>query len=207
MRNFKTNLLQKFILIFSLGLLIASCSNDSEFTTESQSIDIENLSKNALFLDFIKEEQRHFDGINNIQLAQELIEKRDIVDEQELIKLSAALGYGSVDELKLFYESQNDKIQRLNDIYGLSEMNSENLKLVLLEAWNLSADFNKSDNCTKRHNNCVANAFAIATLEHIACGIADTTIVVGIICHTAVTALHVTAQNECDFEYQDCQNE
>lgn len=57
-----------------------------------------------------------------------------------------------------------------------------------------------------RYNNCVTGAAAVAVLEHIACGAADLTIILGIICHSAVVTLHMAANNSCSYGYEDCMN-
>lgn len=60
--------------------------------------------------------------------------------------------------------------------------------------------------CDERYNTCVVSAFALATLEHIACTSIDVTVVGGILWHGAVTVMHYTAQDECNYDREDCRD-
>lgn len=62
------------------------------------------------------------------------------------------------------------------------------------------------NNCWRRYRNEIAINTAAAIAGHIACGTADITVVLGIICHAAVTTLQLAANDNALMDYQDCMN-
>ncbi|MBI6117644.1 hypothetical protein [Salegentibacter maritimus] len=129
----------------------------------------------------------------------------------ELLDLSNAMGYDNPEELVDFYEEQDERIKNLSSKYGLTSKNIVDLEAPIMEAF-VSEGLNVTtksagSTCGDRYNNCLTNAFAVAGLEHIACGIADVTVIVGIACHALVTTLHITANNECGYAKENCEKD
>ncbi len=63
---------------------------------------------------------------------------------------------------------------------------------------------NRIDPCSSARKNCLVSVVAQTTLMHIGCAAADLTIIVGILCHSAVFAYQVSESNICESDYKNC---
>ncbi len=192
-------------------VFLSSCSNES--TEENLSIPPENLlseiSTDPLFKEFIIQESGHFDKILDPSRVLEITQNNNELSSSELSDLSNAMGYDNSEELIDFYEEQDKRIKNLISKYRLNSKNIVDLEAPIMEVF-VSESFNVTtksagSTCQDRYNNCMTNAFAVAGLEHIACGLADVTVAVGLACHALVTTLHITANNECGYAKEDCE--
>lgn len=211
-------------LSFAFLILFGSCSEydsigetvntkhvdsiDTEYASrENVYKDIQEIKNDENFTDFIDNYYIHFSKPKDLEELNRLVVKEDLT-AQEQESMAMALGYNSFSDLENYHVTQNDLLKVLSLDYDLANPDINNdLNVIVFDYYESTYNSYSSGTCKKRKNNCYASAFAVAVLEHIGCGVADLTIVLGIICHGAVTAIHFSAQNECDYQYIDCLNQ
>ncbi|SFN65124.1 hypothetical protein SAMN04487989_102239 [Bizionia echini] len=220
----KINKYCKFIILLSISVLSLNCSNDLsedvENNQQNQNVDLTHskLEKNTIvndtiFINYIDNVVSQADkqvDLNSLNLI--LQKDQNTLTNQDLKDLAELLGYIDFNDMETYYEVQNERIDKLDKKYDLSNPNNiPILEQATTDVYNKHHTYvsvpgggSIGSTCLERYNNCIAGALAMAVLEHFACAALDTTVVLGIICHSTVTALQISANNQCRYDLEDC---
>ncbi len=199
MKNFK-----KIMFGIVLSLTFLACS-DEEPSLEV--LNIKNLKNDSRLKSYIEENQKFINNISDIKTVNKLLKKENL-NNQELEKLSIAIGFGSLEAYLKHYNNQTDILISLENEYKLSTYSKEDFKNILLDNgyYGIAKSDDCSESCTRTARNCIIGAAAVATIGHVACLSADVTVIVGVICHAAVAVLQVVVQDECLNQQVQCYN-
>ncbi len=173
--------------------------------------DFDKILKDAEFQEYLKELSKEQSYPMDYKKIKEYNADGKI-DETELKDLHEILGYKSQDDFLSSLVSQNKKLESLEKKYGLSKYSQEQLISLVDQGFTSlelplysGIEYQPSgSNCNRRRNNCFIVATATGIGAHIACGGMDLTVVLGILCHGAATALGYAMADDCNLDYVDC---
>jgi hypothetical protein len=167
--------------------------------------ELSELSKDKSFVSYVKD-QLEFNKNNNIEQVNELASQKEI-GEGQLGLIYEAFNTNEK-QYNEFVKLQNSRMLILREKYNLASVSIDELSpivgLVFDQVSPGSGNQTEGEPCRDRYNNTLVNIAASAVIAHAGCVAADVTIVVGIICHGAVTAWWITENNDAEFAYQDC---
>ncbi|ESU23068.1 hypothetical protein FLJC2902T_32320 [Flavobacterium limnosediminis JC2902] len=134
----------------------------------------------------------------------------DKIDENEIKDIHEYLGYESYDAYISNLALQANLLEKLENRYTLSQYTQEELAdlfdagFTMYKMDTIGTIGMAGTNCGRRLRNCHGLALAVAVGAHIACGPADVTIIIGLMCHSAATGAHYLMLDNCNLDYQDC---
>lgn len=167
--------------------------------------DVSKLNEDKDFISYL-EDQLNFVDTGNGELLNKIdIDKFENEDNEQINLFYTA--FSTNEELyKIFLDKQSDRINRLNKTYGFDKLGEKELTDEINQFLNTLPRFAGGNNCKRRYRNALAINFAVAVGAHIACGTADITVILGIICHGATAIAHQAANDNAYLDYQDCLN-
>ncbi len=189
------------------AFVMTSCSNEENTETQANN----NFSKREGILDL--SEDSDFIELYNLFLDYEhknrdveqinyFLEQGEELSNEEIELFANSMGYESREEASEYAQRFVDLSVSLNDRYAISDMGQEELGDIFIAGFENFETY--SNNCERRRRNCFAKASAAATTGHIACYALDLTVVLGLLCHGAVTVAWVAANDDCQLDYEDC---
>lgn len=188
------------------------------FTCENESIDdqseqinleifnLEKLQSDIRFKSYLEKNQNFIDNIKDANLVKALAEKENL-NEQDLKRLSIAIGFKSYEEYLEYYESQKSTLIKLENDYKLSSYQISDIEeaIIITNAPVVSGQPNDCvKSCNRTSFNCQGAATAGAAVAHIGCLSADVTVIGGIVCHAAVAAVQYFVLDECINQEEQC---
>lgn len=172
------------------------------FNSNSQNINLLNSDKD--FQEYVASELKFTTNTNGEALMQ--LTTEGSINETNLSLFYRAFNINANDFVNftnkqiLIYKNISEKYKFKS--YSEKELNSI-LQVEILEVLN-SIYAKKPEPCRDVYINDLQINFATAVGAHIACGTADITVVLGIICHGAVAMGHNAANNNAYINYQNC---
>lgn len=192
MKNLKNRLAIISVLVMTLMIQL----------THGQ--DTSKLSDDKNFISYI-ENQLNFNNSIDVKIIKSVnVEKLKNEDQNQIDQFLRACsmdGEGYIDFLNL----QNQRLESFTKSFNLTSIDERELMEILtVEIEQVMAA--SSNNCWRRYRNAIAMNLAGAIAGHIACGTADITVVLGIICHAAVTTFQLAANDDALLDYRECVN-
>ncbi len=184
-------------LLFSLMAIVLF-----SFNSNSQNINLLNSDKE--FQEYVASELKFTSNTNDEALKQLTMEGS--INEGNLSVFYRAFNTNANDFVS-FTNKQTLTYKNLSEKYKFKSHSEKELNLILqvevLEVLNVI--YSKlPEPCRDVYINDLQINFATAVGAHIACGTADITVVLGIICHGAVAMGHNAANNNAYINYQNC---
>lgn len=178
---------------------------------------LEDLKNDETFKEYGKEEFL----VNSRIKKEDLGAIKQSIDDnhlsvEELGKIHTYYGFENHEEYLAYLKRQDERLNKLEKDYLFSKEDKEEVRKAFDDAYfNLytnedyqqllgTSGVEERSSCYTGYKRCVTSAAAYAVIEHIGCGVADLTVVIGIICHSAVLTLHMNAIEDCRDSYYDC---
>lgn len=189
----------KNVVLFSLIAVMTLAS--SQVFAQSKSA----LSKDQMFISYVKS-QVEFIEKSNSSLVKKL-PNQQMKTEKDLQAFHKAFNTNEK-EYKSYLEKQNVRLQYLNEKYNLDSYSKPELtgalEPIIGSIGGFDDDIYARNNCERRYINDIASITAAAVIGHIACAPSDVTVIVGLICHAAVTVAQIAANDNATLDYQEC---
>ena len=188
----------KFSALLLTIALFSRCSGDENVSpTENATLNVQGTAKipggiytDATFIDYIRASYADCELPKDITKIK-LYTADNVLSTAELVDYHSALGYSSYQDLEDFIVLQTSREKYLEQTYKLSS-------LTLAEQQEIfDTGFSMNIPSYSGKSPCHWRVHAEAVLMHIACGTADVTVVLGLICHGAVTIWHSASLSEC----------
>jgi hypothetical protein len=217
MKNFK------ILILLNLFIFLTSCSSDSDNNFEgkqnetistsnnntfsrTESNDITQLGNDEQFQLFINNEYDLIKNINDKE-ALNLIYSDNNLTEDELNTFYSITGFDSESSFINYYNSQLELLINLDNKYNFNKYSQEELKVILINA--LDQFYNnslvsKAGPCERKLRNDMVIVAAEAYAAHLACGLADLSVIGGVICHSAVVVWHAASNDNAILDYENC---
>lgn len=211
MKTYKVIFLAFAVMILGT-FAITSCSNEENSETQVNnnflkregvldlSEDPDFIELYNLFLDY-KDKNRDVQQINYFITK---IEHDEELSNEEIELFAQSMGYVSREEASEYAQRFVDLSVSLDNRHNISYMEQGELEDIFIAGF--GSYQNHSGDCERRRGNCFARAASLATLAHLGCAALDLTVVLGLLCHAAVTVAWMADNDDCKLEYEDCVN-
>lgn len=200
-----------FKTVLSLLVIVSvfsSCDREETLVLEEQNsfTDINKLSQDRLFIDFIEESSKIPNQITDIKKLEELSSKGEALTNNEMEELSRVLGFDNLDGYKEYYNNQKTIMLELNQKYNIESYNEEVIQSLAIKAIteNTNLFSGRVTGCASDLSDCGLVAAAGALWGNARCLILDTTVLAGIICHATVMTIYGLRLNGCNDAYAEC---
>jgi hypothetical protein len=102
-----------------------------------------------------------------------------------------------------FINQQNAKLRILIPQYNLSSASEQTIGI---EVGQVLVNYGTmgSSNCGRIYRDALVFNLSMAVMGHVACGAADVTVVLGLLCHAAVLTAQAAANDSALAAYEDC---
>lgn len=182
-------------------LFFINCSNDDEVASTNNVIPTDNFEKgikipsaiyrDTTFINYIEATYNDSKLLKDVTTLESYILDDDL-SNSELSNIHTILGYNTAKELTDYLEIQRTRENYLSSTYNFHLLNNTQK----LQIFDTGFEMNIPEYYGKV-NPCKTRVHAEAVLLHLACVAGDFTVVVGLICHSAVTVWHSSALQEC----------
>lgn len=213
MKNFK------ILILLNVFVFLVSCSSDfdnnnagsistSDSNSRTKSNDISNLGNDEYFQTFINNEDNLVKNIKD-KKAISIMYSDNNITEDELKTFYKVAGFESEISFINYYNSQLDLLRKLDNKYNLGKYSQEELKIILVNALEEGLNnklVSKAGPCERKLRNDMLIIAAESYAMHMACGLADLTVIAGVICHGAVIVYHAASNDNATIAYEDCIN-
>lgn len=200
-------------------VFLVSCSSDfdnnnagsistSDSNSRTKSNDISNLGNDEYFQTFINNEDNLVKNIKD-KKAISIMYSDNNITEDELKTFYKVAGFESEISFINYYNSQLDLLRKLDNKYNLGKYSQEELKIILVNALEEGLNnklVSKAGPCERKLRNDMLIIAAESYAMHMACGLADLTVIAGVICHGAVIVYHAASNDNATIAYEDCIN-
>lgn len=205
------NLILKTSLIFLISITIFSCNTDDNIHVNNNHIN--RLSESNLFEEFIVNE---INVVKNVKDYDKIIlttQKNDLSHSDKLV-FAQELGFENFNDLTTHYLKQKSIYKQLDKEFNVSAWSESEIQLATESLINKKVGdienfiLAMSDcNCKRKRRNCFIVGTTGSIAGQFACLAADTTVVLGVICHGAVYAGQAAALDTCNANFEECNND
>ncbi len=176
--------------------------------------DLKKMKNDPIFVDYLKQELK---VINRVQIDDSeailsIIKDEKISKEEEGV-LAKYFGFVKYEEYFDFVKSQNQKLLILNKNYNLKNIDRNELIELVLDTPEIEPILFPNEppmqeegchaTCNRTGRNCRIITTSFAVVAHAGCATADA-ILIGFVCHAAVTVGAVAQLDECNNQQSAC---
>lgn len=203
--------------IVSSFAIINLTACQKNISTET-ALNFDNIHTDSRFQKFVSLVQEDVSRVKDVKTISAICRKTTLT-EQDIDKLSIAFGYPNKADYIKNQKSFINNLNELNKSYRFNEKSKRQLQVAVNSVFSelhFVGHFKKSgsaseatnlevaDPCETARLSCLASTASQAVIMHIGCSIPDMTLILGLLCHSAVVVYQVSTSINCNATAASC---